>query len=172
MRFQTNAAASANITFQNILDTVLVATGATAGSDLFEAVRINSIEAWAASVTGAPTTVEVVFSGATVGAAGDQKLHTDTSMGIEPAHVKARPDPLTQAGQFQPSSADIAMQLDVPSGTVIDLSLTFRQPVLGTAVSSQNVLVAATAGVVYYRGLDGKATATTVFPVVGTLSVQ
>jgi hypothetical protein len=168
MRFQSNAAASVNITFQNLLDAILVATGATAGSDLFEAVRINLIEMWAVSVTGAPVTVAVSFSGVVAGAAGDQKQHTDTSMGIEPAHVKARPDPLTQAGQFQFSAATIAFELNVPTGTVIDLSLTFRQPVLGTATSTQNALVAASPGVVYYRGLDGKALATTVFPVQGT----
>jgi hypothetical protein len=170
MRFLSNAAASTNITFQNLLDTVLFATTTVAGFDLFDAVRINSIEMWAASVTGAPVTLSLIFSGTTVGAVGDDKLHTDTSMGIEPAHVRARPDPLTQAGQFQENVANTAFELQVPTGTVIDVSMTLRQPVLGSAVAVQNPLVAATPGVLYYRGLDGKALATTVYPVVGTLS--
>jgi hypothetical protein len=171
MRFAAIAAADINITFQNLLDTVLVATSATTAADLFDAVRVNAVELWAIAALGTPTTAIVVFSGETVGAQGDQKTHTDTSMGVEPAHIRARPDPLTQAGQFQASSANIAFNLDVPAGTVIDVSLTFRQPVLGQVVVSQNVLVGATAGQVLYRALDGKTTALTNFPVQGAVAV-
>jgi len=171
MRFVATAAAFGNISFQNLLDTILVAISATAAADLFEQVRVNSVECWAIAAVGTPATVIVLFNGTTVGAAGDQKVHTDTSMGIEPAHVKARPEKLTQAGQFQASSADIAFALDVPAGTVIDVSVSLRQGVLGNAVSSQNPLVAATAGVLYYRGLDGKTVALTNFPVQGAVSV-
>jgi len=171
MRFASLAAAGTPITFQNLLDLVLVAASATAGVDLFEAVRVNSVEIWAIAALGTPTTVTLEFDGTTTGAAGDQKLHTDTSMGVQPARVKARPDRLTQAGQFQASSANVAFLVDVPAGAVIDVSLTLRQPVNGTAVGAQNPLVAATAGVVYYRGLDGKTTALTNYPVQGALSV-
>jgi len=171
MRFQATAGAESGVTFQNLLDTVLVATSATTGVDLFEQVRVNSVELWSIAALGTPSTAILVFDGTTAGAAGDMKTHTDTSMGVEPAHVKARPDPLTQAGQFQASSANAAFLLDVAAGTVIDVSLTFRQPVLGVANSSQNVLVGATPGAVYYRGLDGKTTALTNFPVVGAISV-
>lgn len=171
MRFQAIAAATTEITFQNLLDTVVIATGATTGADLFEAVRVNSVEVWAVAALGTPVTASVAFSGTVVGAQGDQKLHTDTSMGIEPAHVRARPDRLTQGGQFQSSSSDNAFVLVVPAGAVIDVSLTLRQPVLGEVVATQNALVAATAGTVYYRGLDGKTTSLTNYPVVGTAVV-
>jgi hypothetical protein len=171
LRFAATAAAAANVTFQNLLDTILVATGATSAADLFEAVRVNSVEMWAIAALGTPATVILVFDGITVGAFGDQKTHTDTSMGIEPAHVRARPDPLTQAGQFQGSSANVAFIVDVPAGTVIDVSMTLRQPVNGTVVVSQNVLVGATAGQVLYRGLDGKTAALTNFPVQGAIAV-
>jgi hypothetical protein len=171
MRFTATAAAVTAITFQNLLDTVLIAVGPTVAADLFEAVRVNSVELWSIAALGTPSTLILAFTGVTLGAQGDQKTHTDTSMGIEPAHVKARPDPLTQAGQFQASSNTTAFQLDVPAGTVIDVSLTFRQPVNGLVVGSQNVLVAATTGAVYYRGLDGKTTALTNYPVVGAIAV-
>jgi hypothetical protein len=171
MRFASVAAAETAITFQNLLDTVLVASGATSALDLFEAVRVNSVEIWAIAALGTPTTVVLQFDGTTTGASGDQKAHTDTSMGVQPAHVKARPDRLTQAGQFQASSASTAFLVDVPAGAVIDVSLTLRQPVNGTAIGAQNPLVGATAGVVYYRGLDGKTTALTNYPVQGALSV-
>jgi hypothetical protein len=172
MRFQSNASFFASVTFQNLLDTILLAASATAGFDLFDAVRVNSVETWAISVVGTSVTLITIFGGEVVGAQGDQKTHTDTSMGVQPAHVKARPDPLTQAGQFQSSTANAAFALDIPANTVIDVSMTLRQPVLGQAVAAQNVLVGATAGVLYYRGLDGKAAATTVLPVVGVAAVQ
>jgi hypothetical protein len=171
MRFAAIAAAVTNFSFQNLLDTILVATGAASAADLFEAVRVNSVEVWAIAALGTPATVILLYDGSTVGAAGDQKTHTDTSMGVEPAHVKARPDILTQAGQFQASGAAVAFTLDVPAGAIIDVSMTFRQPVLGVATSSQNVLVGATTGAVYYRGLDGKTTALTNYPVQGAVAV-
>jgi len=170
MRFAANANFAGAITFQNLLDTVLIETGMTTAVDLYQAVRLNSVEVWAIAALGTPATALVIFDGATVGAAGDQKTHTDTSMGVEPAHVKARPDPLTQAGQFQPSAANTAFFMECPTGSVIDVSLTFRQPVNGAAVSSQNVIAGGTAGVIAYRGLDGKTTSLTQLPVQGVLS--
>jgi hypothetical protein len=170
LRFLSNAAAQTSITYQNLLDTVLLATSATAGYDLYETVRVNAIEMWATSTVTTPCTVTVIFAGLTVGASGDQKTHTDSSMGIQPAHLKAVPDPLTQAGQFQPSTADAAFYLDVPTGTVIDVSMTLRQPIIGGSVAAQNALVAANVGAIYYRGLDGKAVATTVYPSVGAVA--
>jgi len=130
------------------------------------------VELWALTVIGGAATVVASFNGETVGSQGDLKLHTDTSMGIEPAHVRARPDPRTQAGQFQVASANVAFSLDIPSGTVIDVSMSLRQPIQGQATAVQNALVAATTGAFYYRGLDGKASATTVLPVVGTPFTQ
>jgi len=170
MRFQATAAGAITVTFQNLLDTVLVALTAILGVDLFESVRVNSVELWGIAALGTPTTVILVYNGTVLGAQGDQKTHTDTSMGIEPAHVKARPDRLTQAGQFQASSANSAFFIDVSAGAVIDVSMTFRQPVQGQSVAPQNALVGATPGAVYYRGLDGKTVALTNFPVVGALS--
>lgn len=170
LRFVSNAAFGGNLTFQNLLDTILIGTSTTTLADLFYAVRVNSIELWTLPVIGGASTVNLTFTGATVGAVGDLKLHTDTSMGIEPAHVKARPDRLTQAGQFQPSSTDVAFTLNCPSGTVIDVSMTLRNPIEGNNVASQNAGVAAVAGTVYYRGLDGKAVATTTLPIVGAFS--
>jgi hypothetical protein len=171
LRFVSNAAFAGSITYQNLLDCVLVGTSATTLADLFFAVRVNSVELWSLPAVGGANTVVLIFSGATVGASGDQKTHTDSSMGIEPAHVKANPDRLTQAGQFQPSSADVAFTLQVPTGTVIDVSVAYRNPVDGAApVASQNAGVAITAGQLFYRGLDGKAIATTQLPVVGALA--
>jgi hypothetical protein len=142
LRFSQLAAGTTNITFQNLLDAIAVCTSTTTAADLFEAVRVNSVELWALAAIGTPATVTLSFDGTTAGAQGDQKTHTDTSMGIEPAHVKAKPDPLTQAGQFQASQASVAFILTVPAGTVIDVSLTLRQPVIGRSMQHRMLLSA------------------------------
>jgi len=171
MRFVANAAFNSNVTFQNLLDTVLFAASSVTGYDVFEAVRVNFVECWCTPDNGV-STVTLVYTGFTVGAAGDQRVHTDTSSGIEPAYVKGRPDPLTQAGLFQASTGAVAFSLQCPVNTVIDVHVTLRQAVLGSFVAAQNSLSAATTGVTYYRGLDGKATAATVLPPVGVFAVQ
>jgi hypothetical protein len=171
IRFVSNAAFTGSITFQNLLDLILIGTSTTTLADLFFAVRLNSVELYSLPAVGGASTVTLIYSGATVGASGDQKAHTDTSMGIEPAHVKAAPDRLTQAGQFQPSSADVAFAMQIPTGTVVDVSLTFRNPVDGAVpIASQNAGVGLTIAQVFYRGLDGKASATTQLPNVGALA--
>jgi hypothetical protein len=171
LRYVANAAFAGTITFQNLLDSILVGVSATTLVDLFFNVRLNSVELWSVPALGAANTVVLIYSGAIVGASGDQKTHTDTSMGIEPAHLRAAPDRLTQAGQFQPSSADAAFTMQVPTGTVIDVSLTLRNPIDGAApVAAQNAGVGVTVGQLFYRGLDGKAAATTQLPIVGALA--
>jgi hypothetical protein len=171
LRFTQIAAGATNITYQNLLDTVCVGTSTTTAADVFEGVRVNSVEIWAIAALGTPATVILSFDGTTVGAQGDQKTHTDTSMGVEPAHVKASPDRLTQAGQFQATNTNVAFILTCPAGSVIDVSLSFRQPVLGEVNATQNNAVGIAAGLIFYRGLDGKAAAATNIPVIGASSV-
>jgi hypothetical protein len=167
LRFIVNAAVNQTvITFQNLLDLINVAASAATAYQLFESVRIRSVEMWATPVIGNATTVQVEFAGASAGIRGDSKIHTDTSMGIEPAYVLARPASMSGAALFQSSGANTAMILTCPSGTVIDVALTFRG-LPGAATATQNVPVAATTGAWYYRGLDGLAIAVTVFvPVI------
>jgi len=160
MRFIANAAFAANVTFQNLLDIFLVATSATAGFDLFHSVKIRSVECWAVASSGNAETVLLIYDGAAVGILGDFKEHSDTSMGIQPAHIKCKPSPKCLASEYQLSSANSAFFLSCPSGTVIDVEFTFQQ-YLSSAVAAQNALVGATTGASYVRGLDGVATATT-----------
>jgi hypothetical protein len=172
LRFQSGSAINTTITYHNLLDAINVATSATTANTLFTQVRVNAVEMWATPVTGAPATVSLIYSGLTVGAAGDQKLHTDTSVGIEPAHVKASPDRRTQAGQFQVYNTDVAFALVCPANTVIDVSMSYRNAVLGVTNVVQSAPVGATVGALYYRGLDGAAASTTTMPVVGALATD
>jgi len=160
VRFITNAAVSQSITFQNLLDTFLVAASATAGYQVFQTVKIREVEVWAVPVVGNPAAVSVEFSGVSAGIIGDQLIHSDTSMGLQPAHVRARPSRRSLASEYQLSTSANAFLLTCPAGSVVDVALTFRGTwIVASAV--QNALVAATTGAFYLRGLDGLAVAST-----------
>jgi hypothetical protein len=165
LRYRAIAAAGAlNVTFQNLLDTLLVATTAIVGFDLFQAVKIRRVRVWGMPVIGAASSVSVEFGGVTAGIVGDQIVHTDTSMGVQPAHVDCRPSKKSLASDYQVNSAAVAFILSCPAGSVIDLELTFKSqfaPAFNNA--AQNALVGATAGGQYLRGMDGLAAAGTNF---------
>jgi len=172
VRFLCTSAFIGPISFQNLLDIFNVAATAVTAFDLFTAVKIKAVEIWANGLTNASAVVTVVFDGTTLGAVGDQKVHTDTSMGIEPAHVLARPVRQSQAAQFQNSSAATAVFVNVPSGAIVDMELSFRNDMLGTAVATQNAPAGATPGALYTRGLDGVALAASKFLPVGIFAVD
>jgi len=161
LRFRATAAATTSITFQNLLDTYLTAASAVAGYDMFETVKVRRVRVWGMPAVGGTGSVSVEFSGVTAGLVGDQLLHTDTSMGVQPAHVDARPSAKSLASDYQVSSAAAAFRISVLAGSVVDVELSFRSTTPSAAgVAAQNALVGATIGSQYLRGLDGLATAT------------
>jgi len=169
LRFVTNTAVASNITFQNLLDSILLATSATAVYDLFDLVKINFVKVWSIGAVGAVTTCQVAFEGQTIGQTGDNDIHTDTSIGVEPAFVNAIPAKKSLAAIFQPSTAGLAFVLLAPSSSVVDVSLSLRS-LPGIATLAQHVAVGATVGSYNYRGLDGLGTSTTNYvPVVGSI---
>jgi hypothetical protein len=154
-----------NITFQNLLDTVLFATSATAVYDVFVAVKVRRIRVWfcTASNTTAPASITVIYAGITSGAIGDQRVHSDTTMGIEPAYLEARPTPKSLASNFQLSSTAVAFSLNVPAGAVIDVDLSFIGA-FASSIAAAVVGAGATTGATYLRGLDGGNVASSSFP--------
>jgi hypothetical protein len=160
LRFTVTAAVAAQvITYQNLLDLVLVATTAVAGFDLFDLVKVKAVEVWSAAALGTPTSCSVSFVTATV----DRSVHTDTSLGVKPAHVSAVPNSQSLASFWQASAAGNAFVIQAPAGSIVDCTLCFRTA-SATPTAAQNALVAATPGEVYFRGLDGLAAAGTNFP--------
>jgi hypothetical protein len=163
LRYLTNAVTSIGITYQNLLDCLLVATTATAGTDLFQAVRIKAIEIWAAPVQGTLQSGYVEFSGTVAGFVGDHAYHTDTSLGVQPLHIKCRPSKGSAASLWQISSANVAFILRTPASCVVDVQVEYRSQFINANTACQNALVGATAGIQYIRGLDGLASASTQF---------
>ena len=117
---------------------------------------------WALPALGAYSSVSVEYSGGTVGISGDQQIHTDTSMGLQPAYVSAKPSRKALASNFQTSSTAVAFTLISSGACVVDVDLTFRGTFIAAVAASQ-ALVGATAGAFYLRGLDGLAAATTAY---------
>jgi hypothetical protein len=156
----TAAVVSQAITPQNVLDTVLIATTATVGYNLFDIFRVRQVEVWGQAALGTPSTITLLFA---QNATGDQSIHTDTSLGVKPAYVKAVPSDRSLASFFNVTSNATLFLVSAPAGSILDLSCDFRTT-NSQATAAQNALVAATAGELYYRGLDGVAIATTNFP--------
>jgi hypothetical protein len=162
LRYTVTTAFNNAITWQNLLDTFLFASSSTVGIDAFTSVKIRAIEAWSLPALGSTSTVNITFFGTTAGLTADLRLHTDTSMGLEPAHVLAKPSRQSLASDYQVSSSNTAFYLTAPVGTVIDVALSFQQSFIDT-VNAQNALVGASGGSWYIRGLDGKPVATSSF---------
>lgn len=164
LRFNANAAFSGNISYQNLLDTMLVKASATAVYDVFIAVRIRKVEIWATGVLGAaPVTATVIFSVQSTGYTGDQKVHTDSSMGLEPAHVVARPSAKSLAALYQASSGTTAFTLVVPVSAVVDVHVDFIGDYQNGVAAQNTAASSGGAGDFCTRGLDGLAVATSKF---------
>ncbi len=153
------------VTFANILDGIIVAMTSTTASKLFDQVRIRAVEIWAAGLTPAsgvvntPAFVAVTWNGDQVGASGSGRVYSDTSVSIVPAHVRAVPEKLSQASQWQANGAGNAFLFTAPNGAIIDVEVEFRND--DSAPTASAAVVGATAGEIYYRGLDSVAIATT-----------
>jgi len=163
------------ITFPNLLDTILMATTAIAPFDVYDQVRVEFVEVWAVPVVGGTAQVAVQFAGASLGLAGDGRVYSDNSMGIEPAHVKCRPDRLSGAGMWQNGAATAAgipnaFLLTCPVGSVIDVKLSFKTIATQAPVAAGAASVGATVGDIFYRGLDGLAVAGTTLPAVAPVT--
>jgi hypothetical protein len=163
VRYVATAAFAQAITYDNLLDLILIATAATTGATLFHRVRIRGIEMWGISAVGTPTSVSAQFNGSGTGTQGDGKFHTDTSMGIQPAHLVARPVKDSFPDLFQNASGATAFTIEGSAGTVIDLMLSYQQ-LNGLTQATGNPLIAAVAGTLYWRGLDALDSSTTNFP--------
>jgi len=141
------------ITYQALINTMTLAQTATLGSSLFKAVKIRKVKVWSSGITNQSlNTVVVEFRGQGTDISGDRKMHTDISMGVQPAHLNVRPQKESYNDFFQISSNQTAFALTCPANSVIDVDLTFRSEF--GALNNSIVLVGATPGVLYFRGLD------------------
>lgn len=165
LRFQVANAIDNVYTYQNILDTIGMASNAATLQNLFNAVRVRKLEVWASDALGLTTSIMLGFNNnANAGLGGDFDYVQDNMLGVQNAYIKHCPKPNAQAGQFQRSSAQTCFYIKAPVGSIIDLSVTMKNLPGIFAAQAQNAAVGLTTGVVYYRGLDGLAAAGTNVP--------
>lgn len=172
VRYVTTGTVALAITYHNLLDSQLVATTAVAGFQYYDLVRIRAIEMWSYSPSGT-TTISLAYVGRALGAVGDDNAHTDTSIGMEPAYLKAVPSKGSTASMFQPDTTNTAFNIYCPTATIIDVHFSFRTALEGNApVAVTQALVGAQPGMMYFRGIDGAALASTLFRPQGTPQLQ
>lgn len=175
MRFSGTVASILYATARTLLDTQLVATDATHLYDLYDFVRVLEIEAWAygtsASAIPSPVNATIVFPGNVQGAlSADARQLTDSSLGMVPAHVKARPPRGSLASTWQVSTSVSPPVMfgvqcnrsDLGATTwTVDVVLEFRTVESFAPTPAQNLGVGLTVGQWFYRGFDGLPLATT-----------
>lgn len=170
LRFRNTIANPATaITFANLLETVLVSSSATVAYQLYDYVRVKEVEVWGIGTTSssyASASVGVDFGGVSAGNYGGGKSYEDTTVSSAyPAYIRARPDKMSQAAQFQVNNASPAFHLRgvnvAVANMIVDVTLEFRNsPIVSPVVSAGSGM---TPGDIYFRGLDGLNVASTVW---------
>ncbi len=162
LEYVLNATYTGSITWRNILDSVLMASSATVGYDVFYSARVHYVEVWT------PPTVLGVAAGAPALAfdspsQGDQKVY-NIPVTPQGGYCKCVPSKNSINGlTWQQSSSLTCFTLNsFTAGTLIRISVVFRARMLSSN-AAQNALSGATAGFVYLRGLDGAAKASSAF---------
>lgn len=161
-RFKASSASTTDeITFNQLGNLWVMATGTTAAYQICNFVKIHSVEIWAPALNTVATmpSCTVEFPATTAGSYGSSKRVSDTSTSMTvPAYVKAIPNRFSQVAQWQPVAAGAiaAFNLTYTAQSTIDVCLSHRVRD-ETGVLTVALAGAATVGQVYYLALDGPA---------------
>jgi len=180
LRFQTtgnSSSTSVSVSYQNLLDAWFIAGTATTGYQLFDLVKIKRVTVraipFATSAANAAfqqsVSVGVEFPGLNAGRAGSGNQASNTALGIDNvAMVSLRPSKMSQSAQWQQSSADNAFVVRCTNndntlslGAVIDVELSYKNSADVSPAAVQSAIAGATAGNIYYGGIDGGRLAAT-----------
>lgn len=157
LRF-TLPAAGYSITYQNICDSINVATATTTAYQLFDFVKVEKVEMWAETSLGTTANMSLNFLGQSPGSVGDQDAWADSSMGIQPAYISARPSPKATASTWQAgSNSGTAFSVNSNVIGIIDVVVSFKVNEQYLAATVQHAPSGLSAGNIYYRSLDGAA---------------
>jgi len=168
LRFQASASSARTLTVKSFADLWCVAATTTSAYQLASHVRVKKVEMWspmAADLT--PVTCRIDWTGsASVGGFGKSNRVSDTSMGASsPAHLASRPPANSQISQWcEAASTNEVCRIDVPVGTVIDLTYDLVVRDDASALAVTGAVAGATVGANYIRSLDS-VTNTTLVPV-------
>jgi hypothetical protein len=163
------------ITWRNLFDTLIAGNSATTARTVCSEIKLRRVRIWIPAAAAAPlSSVGYFFEWEGTVIAGSSIATRSTKLTIDcvgslPGFLETKP-PRNSAQSFwhqgTTDSTDNIFTLSIPAGSVIELALTCVMVDEG-GVAPQNALVGATAGIIYARGLDGLATASTNFPPEG-----
>jgi len=178
LRFMTTAnwSGSYTVTYANLLDAWFLAGTATTAYQLFDFVKVRKVVVRAMgtgiypSYTIMPSaTVGVEFPGLVGGQFGSGKQRIGTGAGTTvPAYVSLKPDPMSQSAQYQPSTPNAAFVVRARDGlgvaiqgAIIDVEVSYKNSADINPAAVTTARAGLTAGLIYYGGIDGLATANT-----------
>ncbi len=156
VRFKASAALSdVTIAAANMLNVLAMALTATTSARLPQTVKLRKLEAWAPpSTDGTPVVLSVEDVAAGLGFSNSSRRVEDVTMGQNrPAHIVWKPSPLSLASKWLDLNGSSIFRLNGPSGTTVDVHLSWVLQDGETPVSA-GALVGATAGQLYMRALD------------------
>ncbi len=162
-RFVSSASTARALTASTLCGAAgVVADTATTGQPIFQSVRVNQIEIWTPTASqGSAITCSVLWAQTTQ--SQPREVSDTTNSVTQPAHVLTSPPPGSLAGFWSPRSSSTTLcTLVAPAGSIIDVWLSL---VAGDGVqtSTQQTLVGATVGGVYYGGADSQTAATAIY---------
>ncbi len=152
-RFRATAAFTGSITNTRIAGALGgMATTIVGVSLLPESFRIRKVELWAPPPSqGAASTISLEW----LGSANSPSLEvSDTTVSVSrPAHIVTKPPVQALSSFWQQPSGTVAFTLNVPTGTIIDLTVDW---IISDSAAAAGVIVVAAAviGEVYYLALD------------------
>jgi len=163
-----------------LLDAWFLAGTATNAYQLFDFVRVKKVTirtmgAAQPYVSGVNNprppvaTCGVEFIGLSAGSLAGGKQKEDTAIGYGvPAMVSLKPDPKSQAAQFQPSSGNTIFNIravdsngQAVPGTIVDVDVVYRNSGDVNPAAVANARAGLTPGDLYFGGLDGNPLNTT-----------
>lgn len=172
----SNFTGSLTVTYQNLLDSWLIAGQATAGYQLFDFVKIkrviirSTVQIGGAGANQTPScTVGVEFPGLVAGGQASGKQKSCTSMSpFVPAIVDLAPGKDTANGMYQPSNGDVAFVVRATDqagsgliGTIVDVVVSLKNSADVSPAAVASAISGATAGNLYFGGIDGGRLAAT-----------
>lgn len=155
----TTSQSTVSITRGNLLNLYETALTANTASRLFAAVKLRSVEIWAAPATNAGSST-LTASCEWLGVNAPSTIQSDSSLGIaRPLYVKAIPPPDASNRWWSltgSNEAEVLFKLIVPGNAIVDIVISARLFELET-VAGGDAPAGAVAGTLYENYLDGLA---------------
>jgi len=168
IRFTNASSTNAySITYNNLMDLIFWPydiVSVVTGYRLVTAARIRKVEIFGPCTTAASTANKIQFQwvGGSANFSNPSLLVEDIALGNSShnSHIVAVPPPNTVAHMWFQGSTNIAFQMDVPQGSVIELTMDFSLSDVktGSSIATSTTCVGVTgslANVVACKSLDG-----------------